>query len=275
MTLFAIPFPNIDPTAFSIGPVSVKWYGLAYAAGLLLGWLYVRRMLRTERLWNGGLAPFPEAKADDLLLFMTIGVVVGGRLGEVLFYQPGYFLANPLEIFATRSGGMSFHGGFVGSILAIWFFSRRNAVNVRTTLDLCAAATPIGLFFGRITNFINAELWGKHTDVPWAMVFPGAGPLPRHPSQLYEAALEGAVLFLILAWLVWRTDALKRPGLVAGAFTAGYGIARSFCELFREADPSPWAQAVGISPGTLYSLPMIVIGIYLIWQARSAPAAKA
>jgi phosphatidylglycerol:prolipoprotein diacylglycerol transferase len=226
-------------------------------------------------LWPSGTAPFPELKADDLLLFMTVGVVVGGRLGEVLFYQPGYFLAHPLEIFATRSGGMSFHGGFLGAIAAIWFFARRNSVDLRTAFDLCAAAVPIGLFFGRITNFINAELWGKASDVPWAMVFPGAGPLPRHPSQLYEAATEGALLFLILAWLVWRTDALKRPGVVAGVFTAGYGIARSFCELFREADPSPWAEAVGISPGTLYSLPMIAVGLYFIWQGRSAPATKA
>ena len=275
MLTAALPFPDIDPTAFSIGPIAVKWYGLAYAAGLLLGWLYVRRMLRTTRLWAGGTAPFPESRADDLLLFMAIGVVVGGRLGEVLFYQPDYFLANPLEIFDTRSGGMSFHGGFLGSILAIWYFSRRYAVDMRTTFDLAAAATPIGLFFGRIANFINAELWGKVSSVPWAVHFPNTGPLPRHPSQLYEAALEGALLLVVCAILVWRREALRRPGLVAGTFTLGYGLARSFCELFREADPSPWAAAVGLSPGTLYSLPMIAVGGYFIWQALQRPALKA
>ena len=274
MPVFAIPFPNIDPNAFSIGPVSVKWYGLAYAAGLLLGWLYIRRMLRTPALWPAATPPFPELKADDLLLYMTVGVVVGGRLGEVLFYQPGYFLSHPLEIFATRSGGMSFHGGFLGAIAAIWLFSSRNNVNIRTTFDLAAAAVPIGLFFGRITNFINAELWGKPSDVAWAIVFPGGGPLPRHPSQLYESALEGALLFGVCAWLVWRCDALRRPGLVAGTFTMGYGLARSFCEIFRESDPSPWAAAFGISPGTLYSLPMIAAGALFIWQAQSRSAAK-
>ena len=264
-------FPLIDPVAFSIGPVSVKWYGLAYMAGLLLGWLYVRRLLQSEWLWPGGKPPFAVEKTDDLLLYMTLGVVVGGRLGEVLFYSPAYFLSNPLEIFKVWKGGMSFHGGFLGSIAAILFFARQNAQNPRTVLDLAAAATPIGLFFGRIANFVNVELWGRVSDVPWAMVFPHpeAGAVPRHPSQLYEAATEGALLFAACAWLIYKRDVLKRPGLVAGTFTAGYGLARSFCEFFRDPEPVHWLNLGPLTAGIVYSLPMIAVGLLFIMQARA------
>ena len=270
MSLAAIPFPSIDPVALSLGPLSVKWYGLAYMVGLLGGWLYVKQMLATARLWGGGPAPFTGDRTDDLLLYMTIGVVGGGRLGEVLFYELGHFLKNPLEILAIWKGGMSFHGGLAGSILAILFFAWRNGVNPRSALDLCAAATPLGLFFGRIANFINAELWGRATSVPWGVVFPGreAGGLARHPSQLYEAALEGALLFGVLAWLVWHRKALARPGLVAGTFMAGYAIGRSLCEPFRDQD---WTHPFSIgwlTPGIVYSLPMLAVGIYL-WRTAA------
>ncbi len=277
MLPLVMKFPEIDPVAFSVGPVSIKWYGLAYMAGLLLGWLYVRRLLSTDRLWSSGKAPFSVEKTDDLLLYLTLGVVVGGRLGEVLFYSPGYFLSNPLEIFKVWKGGMSFHGGFLGSIVAILLFARQNAQSPRTVLDLAAAATPIGLFFGRLANFVNVELWGRVSDVPWAMVFPHpeAGSVPRHPSQLYEAALEGALLFAVCAWLIYKRDALKRPGLVAGTFTAGYGLARSFCELFREPEPFHLINLGPLTAGIVYSLPMIAVGVWMIMQARSKPAGAA
>lgn len=270
MLPFVIPFPNIDPVAFSIGPLSVKWYGLAYAAGLLLGWMYVKRLLLDMRLWPVGGGPFSTEKSDDLLLYITLGVVLGGRLGYVLFYKPAYFLANPGDIIAVWSGGMSFHGGFLGAASAILFFAWQNRVNPLSVFDLAAASVTIGLFFGRIANFVNGELWGRPSTVGWAMVFPDpeAGGVARHPSQLYEAGLEGALLFLLLAWLIYYRSALKRPGLVAGVFTAGYGLARSFCELFREPDPLHWATSSWMTPGIMYSLPMIAAGFYLVYRAR-------
>jgi phosphatidylglycerol:prolipoprotein diacylglycerol transferase len=271
MGLLAIPYPDIDPVALWLGPLSVKWYGLAYMAGLLLGWLYVKQLLREDRLWPGEKRPFPVDRADDLLLFMTIGVLVGGRLGNVLFYEPAYYLHNPLEIPAVWKGGMAFHGGLIGSILAIVLFARRAGADAWSVLDLCAAATPIGLFFGRLANFINAELWGRLTDVPWAFVFPGGGPLPRHPSQLYEALLEGLVLFAALWWLAHARLALRKPGLVAGTFMAGYGLARTFCELFREPDFSVGPFRAGV----LYSLPMILVGAWSIRTAGRRTAASA
>jgi phosphatidylglycerol:prolipoprotein diacylglycerol transferase len=271
MSLLAIPFPDIDPVALRLGPVSVKWYGLAYMAGLLLGWLYVKHLLRRPRLWPNDTPPFTPDRADDLLLFMTVGVLVGGRLGNVLFYEPAYYLDNPLEIPAVWKGGMAFHGGLIGSIIAIVLFARRVGANAWSVLDVCAAATPIGLFFGRLANFINAELWGRPSTMPWAMMFPGAGPMPRHPSQLYEAALEGLLLFALLWWLAHARLALRRPGVIAGTFMAGYGIARSFCELFREPD-----FLLGpLSAGILYSLPMIVVGVWMIRRSSSRMAASA
>ena len=267
MLPLALPFPDIDPVALSLGPVSVKWYGLAYVAGLLLGWLYVKRLLASDHLWGTPGAPFKPDKTDDLLLWMTLGVVIGGRLGYVLFYDPKHYFANPLDIPQLWRGGMAFHGALLGSILVIYLFARRQKANPLSVLDVCAAATPIGLFFGRLANFINAELWGRPTDVPWAMVFPGAGPAARHPSQLYEAALEGLVLFLVLRWLTHSRLAFKRPGLVGGTFVAGYGLARSFCEFFREPD---YGHALSIGPltaGIAYSIPMIAVGAVFIWLA--------
>lgn len=285
MTFLAIPFPGIDPVAFEIGPVAVRWYGIAYMAGLILGWLYVRQLLRSPAIWPADRAPFPPEKVDDLLLYIIAGVFLGGRLGSVLFYNPAYYAENPLEVLQIWKGGMSFHGALIGCGLAVWAFARRNGVNVWSTMDLCAAAVPIGLFFGRVANFVNAELFGRPTDMPWGMVFPyveyvyprfkGIEPTPRHPSQLYEAALEGLALFLVLRLLTHRFDALKTPGLTVGVFLAGYGLARSFCELFRQPDPEHWLTVGILTPGIAYSLPMVALGLYFIWAARARAQAGA
>ena len=273
MGLLAIPFPAIDPVALRLGPLEVKWYGLAYMAGLLLGWLYIKHLLREDRLWPGAHRPFGPERADDLLLYMTIGVLVGGRLGNVLFYEPAYYLRNPLEIPAVWKGGMAFHGGLIGSMIATILFARRIGANVWSVMDACAAATPIGLFFGRLANFINAELWGRPSTAPWAMVFPGAGPMPRHPSQLYEAFFEGAVLFAVLWWLTHHRLALRRPGVIAGAFLIGYGLARSFCEFFREPDVGHILTFGPVTAGMFYSLPMILAGVLIVRGAgRRTPA---
>ena len=274
-SLFAIPFPNIDPVALQLGPIAVKWYGLAYMAGLLLGWIYIRRLVQDARLWPAGEPPFSLEKTDDLLFYMTLGVVLGGRLGFVLFYEPGYYLSHPLDILQVWRGGMAFHGALVGCGLAIWLFARRNGVSPWSAMDLCAAAVPIGLFFGRIANFINGELFGRPTTMPWGMVFPEAmyeyaaiEPTPRHPSQLYEAFFEGLVLFLVLRWMTHRICALKSPGLVAGTFMVGYGVARSFSEFFRQPDLLHSLTVGFLTPGIAYSIPMILLGIYFIRSAR-------
>jgi phosphatidylglycerol---prolipoprotein diacylglyceryl transferase len=275
MDLLVIAYPSVDPVALQLGPLSVKWYGLAYIAGLLLGWLYIKRLLAQSDLWRAGQAPLSPQNVDDLLIYMTIGVLVGGRLGYVLFYEPRHFFNNPLDIAAVWTGGMAFHGGLVGSILAIIIFAHRFNANAWSMLDVCAAATPIGLFFGRLANFINGELWGRPTTVPWAMVFPGADTLERHPSQLYEALLEGAVLFTVLWWLTHRMGALRRPGMVAGAFMLGYGLARSFCELFREPDPGHVLTLGPFTAGILYSVPMMAIGLWMLLDAaKRAPATQ-
>jgi phosphatidylglycerol:prolipoprotein diacylglycerol transferase len=276
LSLFlTIPFPAINPVAFEIGPIAVKWYGLAYMAGLLLGWLYIKRLLDTPRLWPGATAPFPATRADDLLLFMTVGVIVGGRLGSILLYEPGYYLRNPAEIPQLWRGGMAFHGALIGTAIAIWLFSRVHKASLWSTADVCAATVPLGLFFGRLANFINGELWGRPSDVAWAMNFPNAGPMPRHPSQLYEAALEGLLLFVVLRFLTHRRLALQSPGLVAGVFLAGYGAARSFCELFREPDAQHAFTFGPFTPGITYSIPMIILGIWLVVRARSQRLAAA
>ena len=274
--LWAIPFPNIDPVALQLGPVAIKWYGLAYLAGLLLGWLYIRRLLSEPDLWAGGRPPFDVAKVDDLLLYITAGVVLGGRLGFVIFYEPSYYLANPGDIIAVWKGGMAFHGALVGCLIAVWVFARRNRVNPWSTGDLVTAAVPIGLFFGRIANFINGELFGRPTTLPWGMVFPEAAlhhpdvePTPRHPSQLYEAVLEGLVLFLVLRLMTHYFGALKRPGLVSGVFLAGYAVARSTAELFREPHFAHAFNIGPLTPGIVYSIPMLLMGLFVVHLART------
>jgi phosphatidylglycerol:prolipoprotein diacylglycerol transferase len=271
MPFLAIPYPVIDPIAIEIGPVAIRWYGLAYMAGILLGWLYGRMLVSRPELWNGK-PPMTKSQADDFLLWITLGIVVGGRLGFVLFYEPSYFLATPLEIPAVWKGGMSFHGGLLGVVLAVYFFARRNGIEKLSLGDIAAAATPFGLFFGRIANFINSEVVGRVSDVPWAMVFPGAGDQPRHPSQLYEAALEGIVLFTILAIATYRYKALTRPGTVFGLFLVFYGIFRSLVEFVREPHFAHPLDIGILTPGIVYSIPMILIGAWLIWRARVAPS---
>jgi phosphatidylglycerol:prolipoprotein diacylglycerol transferase len=270
MPLFAIPYPIIDPVLIHIGPLPVRWYALAYIVGLILGWLYARTLVARETLWNG--TPHPTLQSlDDLLVYCALGVVLGGRLGYVLFYNFSYYVTHLGEIPAVWKGGMSFHGALAGTALGIYLFARRYKVPVISVFDICCAVVPVGLFLGRIANFIKPELWGRPTDVPWAMVFPEAGPLPRHPSQLYEAGLEGLVLFIMLAIAI-RLGALKRPGLVSGMFGIGYGIARIICEFFREPDPQLGFLFGGATMGMLLSLPLILLGIaILIFALRRRP----
>lgn len=273
MTLLAITYPAIDPVALQLGPVSIKWYGLAYVAGLLLGWTYLKHLIGNGRLWPNGRAPLTVTQADDLFFYVALGVIVGGRLGHVLLYDIGYYAQHPLEIVQVWRGGMAFHGGLVGTIVAMWLFAKSKGVNPLTVMDLVSASVPFGLFFGRVANFINAEVVGTETSVPWAMVFPHAGPNPRHPAQLYEAALEGVVLFLILRWLTHHRGALGRPGVVGAWFLIVYGTLRGICELFKYDEY--WAVAVSlpITTGMVYCIPMVVIGTgFLLWRRKSRTA---
>jgi phosphatidylglycerol:prolipoprotein diacylglycerol transferase len=264
MPISVLPFPAIDPVLVSIGPVAIRWYALSYICGILLGWLYARTIIANQRLW-GGPAPFTAADLDDFLLWVTLGIILGGRTGYVLFYNFDFFTAHPLEILQVWKGGMSFHGGFLGCVLAVVLFGLKRKISVLSLGDVTCAVAPIGVFFGRLANFVNGELWGRPTDVPWAMVFPSpeAGPWPRHPSQLYEAALEGLVLFAVLVLLV-RAGALKRPGLILGAFAIGYAVTRSVCELFREPDAQLGFLWGSMTMGMLLSLPLLIAGICLV-----------
>jgi phosphatidylglycerol---prolipoprotein diacylglyceryl transferase len=260
-----LPFPVIDPVLVSIGPFAIRWYALAYIGGILLGWLYARALIRAQELW-GGKPPLQLEDFDDFILWVTLGIILGGRTGYVLFYNPAHYAEHPLEIFELWNGGMSFHGGFLGCVAAVILFGWKRNIRILSLGDLTTAAAPIGLFLGRLANFINGELWGRATDVPWAMVFPGGGPLPRHPSQLYEAVLEGLLLFIVLYVLI-RKGALRRPGLILGAFALCYSLARSFSELFREPDPQLGFLWGGMTMGMLLSLPLALAGIILIVQA--------
>ena len=274
-----LPYPEIDPALFTIElggmAFSLRWYALAYIAGLVLGWRMMVWLMRRERLWPAGRAPMTPAQPEELLTWMVVGVVLGGRLGFVVFYNPGYYLDNPLEALMLWQGGMSFHGGFIGVIAGVVLFCRSRALPLLQVGDAVALAAPPGILFGRIANFINAELWGRPTDVPWAMVFPGTGGQPRHPSQLYEAALEGLLLGLVMWGLALGARWLRRPGAVTGLFLAGYGLARALVENFRQGDPqfvtpdNPAGQvirfgagpeALGLTMGQVLSLPMLAVG---------------
>ena len=268
MVLPVLAFPMIDPVLISIGPFPIRWYALSYIAGLVLGWLYARWIVDQDQLW--GAIPRPHRDSlEDLLVYVAIGVVFGGRLGYVLFYNPAFYVEHLEEVVAVWKGGMAFHGGLVGAAIGIWVFAYRHQLNALSLADICATVVPIGLLLVRIANFIKPELWGRISDVPWAMVFPveEAGPLPRHPSQLYEAGLEGFVL-LILLHLVLRQGALKRPGLLTGLFGIGYGVARIICEFFREPDPQLGFLFGGATMGMLLSLPLILAGALFIWNAQ-------
>jgi phosphatidylglycerol:prolipoprotein diacylglycerol transferase len=268
MPVLAIPFPAFDPVFISIGPFAIRWYALAYIVGILGGWLYARTIVRSQRLW-GGPAPLTVTDYDDFILWLTLGIILGGRIGYVLFYNPAYFIEHPAEALQLWKGGMSFHGGFTGCVVAVVAFARRRGIPILSLGDVTCAVAPIGLFLGRIANFINGELWGRPTDVAWAMIFPNGGPLPRHPSQLYEAALEGLVLLIVLAFFV-RAGALRRPGMVTGVFAIGYGAARLFCEFFREPDAQLGFLWGGLTMGMLLTLPLMLAGIAFILAARRA-----
>ena len=299
----ALPFPNIDPELVRFGPLAIRWYALAYIAGLLLGWYYIVRLLRDQPLWNGhpfgGKPPATPDHIGDLFVWVTLGVIIGGRLGFVIFYGTIYcgfageagpacgnlpwgFVENPIRIIAAWEGGMSFHGGLLGVIVAVYLFCRRHKLRLLAIADLIAAATPIGLFFGRIANFINGELWGKVTDVPWAVVFCNetvramygdcpAGTEPRHPSQLYEALLEGALLFVILRIAMTRFHAHLRPGLIAALFMAGYGVFRFIAEFFRDSESVIYGW---FSVGQALSVPMLAIAAAFAWYALRASEPK-
>jgi phosphatidylglycerol---prolipoprotein diacylglyceryl transferase len=288
-----IQFPDISTNVFSFTiyghDFALRWYALAYLAGLIVGWRIVTGLMRRADLWPGNVAPMPPSRVEDLLTAIVLGVILGGRLGFVLFYQPGYYLANPAEIVKVWQGGMSFHGGFLGVMVAGLWFCRRHQVPALQLADAMALVAPIGLLLGRVANFINAELWGRPSTLPWAVVFPGEaaqdcpglvpGTCARHPSQLYEAGLEGVFLGLILLALL-RSGALARPGLITGVFLTGYGLARFVVEFFRQADgqfitpDNPMGHvlggaSLGLSMGQLLSLPMVVAGLWLLARARA------
>jgi phosphatidylglycerol---prolipoprotein diacylglyceryl transferase len=243
----------------SIGPFAIRWYALAYIAGILAGWYYARIIIATKRFW-GGPAPFTVTDFDDFIVWITLGIIVGGRVGYVLFYNLAHFATHPLEVFSLWTGGMSFHGGIIGCIIVTVVFALRRGIPFLSLGDVTLAVCPIGLFLGRLANFINGELWGRPTDVPWAMVFPSGGPYPRHPSQLYEATLEGLVLLILLGLMV-RLGALKRPGLITGTFAICYGVVRIFCEFFREPDAQLGFLWGGLTMGMLLSIPLILAGL--------------
>jgi phosphatidylglycerol:prolipoprotein diacylglycerol transferase len=274
MPFLTIAFPVFDPVAISIGPIAIRWYALAYIGGIVLGWIYARSLVKKERLW-GGPAPITPVQLDDFILWVTIGIILGGRTGYVLFYNPAYFAQHPAEILQLWNGGMSFHGGFLGCVGAVMLFALKNNISILSLGDITTAVAPIGILLGRIANFINSELWGRPADssVPWAMVFPNGGPMPRHPSQLYEAGLEGILLFVILAVMI-RMGALKRPGLILGSFIAIYALARITGEFFREPDPQLGFLWGGLTMGMLLSVPMIIAGAILIVKASRRETRK-
>ena len=270
MPTLVLPFPVIDPILFQWGPLAIRWYALGYIAGLLAGWVLIRRLVQNEALWRGASRPSAES-IDDLLVYCALGVIIGGRLGNVLFYDPSYYFAHPLEIFEVWRGGMAFHGGLIGAALGAALFAWRNGVPTLTVFDLASVSAPIGIFLGRLANFIKPELWGRPTDVPWAVIFPGSDGLPRHPSQIYEALLEGLVVFVVLAFAA-RQGALRRPGLIAGGFGVLYGAARIVCEFFRDPDPRLEDLGGGLTMGMVLSAPLILIGLALIVWALRKPA---
>ncbi|MEL6169114.1 MAG: prolipoprotein diacylglyceryl transferase [Pseudomonadota bacterium] len=294
--VFALPFPEIGPNIvdfelFGI-QVAIRWYAMAYIVGIIIGWRMAVSAVWEDRLWRRDIAPITPREVDDFITWVIVGVILGGRLGFVIFYNPGYYLQNPHEILYVWQGGMAFHGGLIGVIVAIIAFALKNKLPMLSLGDLVGLATPPGLFLGRVANFINGELWGRGTDVPWAFVFPDPrshicpgieGICARHPSQLYEAVLEGLILGAFILWLVWRRGALKRPGFTLGVFLTGYGVGRFIVEYFRQADlqfitaENPMGYAIywgdfGLQMGQLLSLPMILIGLgFIAWAYRPHP----
>ncbi|MBY0352417.1 prolipoprotein diacylglyceryl transferase [Tabrizicola sp.] len=287
-----IPFPDISPNLFSVNlfgfDIALRWYALAYIAGILIGWWIVLRAIRNPSLWSGQ-PPATAEQVERLLTWIVLGVILGGRIGYVLFYDLPTYLADPIQILKVWEGGMSFHGGFAGVVIASILFCRRERIPLLSMGDLLAVATPTGLMLGRIANFINAELWGRPTNLPWGVIFPGTaaqtcpevvGICARHPSQLYQAALEGLLLALVLLWLAFRRGWFKRPGALMGVFLVGYGIARFVVEFVRQPDvqfvspgnPIGWAVQAGdfgLTMGQLLSLPMIAAGVWFVLRAKA------
>ncbi len=252
---------HLSPIALDLGFFKLRWYSLAYIAGILIGWWYLTRLIAQPG------APMSKRHADDFVFYATLGIILGGRIGYILFYKPE-MLGDPLSMLKLWEGGMSLHGGFLGVILGLWFFARKHQLNLLRVCDYVACATPFGLFFGRLANFVNGELWGRPTDLPWAIVFPGAGPEPRHPSQLYEAGLEGVVMFLVLWVMFWKTDARYQPGKLVGTGLIIYGLSRSLLELVRQPDAGLEHLSWGLTMGQTLSLPMLIAGLYLVVTAK-------
>ena len=285
-------FPEFDPVLLSIGPLDIRWYALAYVAGIVLGWWYAARLLKNNALWQPGKPPITTLQLDDLVLYITLGIILGGRLGYALFYQPELYAhlftganwTERLALFRLWDGGMSFHGGMIGTTIAVLGFSWRHKLRALSVGDMALAAAPFGLFFGRVANFINGELWGRETTVPWAIRFCNdriyrlyngcpAGDVPRHPSQLYEAGLEGLLLFGILWLAVYKAKLLAKPGYVTGLFLFGYGLSRALLENVRQPDAGLENLPLGLTMGMILSIPMMIIGLFLIWRAWSRPPA--
>jgi phosphatidylglycerol:prolipoprotein diacylglycerol transferase len=255
---------GLDPVLVQIGPLAIRWYSLGYLAGILVGWWYLLKLIDRPG------APMARRHADDMVFYATLGIILGGRLGYVLFYKPVFYLENPIDILKLWDGGMSFHGGVIGTSLGIFYLVRKNGLNWLRIHDYVACCVPFGLFFVRLANFVNGELWGRPTDVPWAVIFPTGGEVPRHPSQIYEAGLEGILLFLILWFLFWKTDARYQPGRLVGMFLLGYGVFRFLVEYYREADSHlvAFAQQTGLHMGQWLSVPMILGGVWLIATSK-------
>ncbi|MFN3932504.1 MAG: prolipoprotein diacylglyceryl transferase [Brevundimonas sp.] len=285
-----MPFFDIKPVWFSIGPLDIRWYALAYVAGIVLGWWYANRLARNNSIWQPGKPPVSSPQLDDLVLWITLGIILGGRFGYALFYKPELYAnlftgadwGERLGLFRLWDGGMSFHGGLIGVSLAIVWYAWKNRIRLLSLGDLIAPVAPIGLFFGRIANFINGELWGRPTDAPWGMVFCNrtietmygycpAGLVPRHPSQLYEAALEGIALAVILWLAVFKGRLLAKPGYVTGLFLFGYGLVRASLETVRQPDVGLENLPLGLTMGMMLSIPMMIVGTWLIWRAWSRP----
>ena len=253
---------GLDPVALDLGFFQLRWYSLGYLAGIIVGWWYLLKLIDRPG------APMARRHADDMVFYATLGILLGGRLGYVFFYRPGFYLENPAEIVQLWDGGMSFHGGVIGTTLGILWMARKHGLSWLRVHDYVACCAPFGLFFVRLANFVNAELWGRPTDVAWAVIFPTGGEVPRHPSQLYEAALEGPLLFAILWFLFWKTDARYQPGKLVGTFILGYGISRFLVELVRQPDAGLENLSWGLTMGQTLTVPMIVGGIYLIATAK-------
>tara|TARA_R110002012_G_scaffold320521_2_gene544372 strand:- start:1073 stop:1969 length:897 start_codon:yes stop_codon:yes gene_type:complete len=291
-----VPFPEFDPVFFSIGPLDIRWYALAYVTGIMLGWWYAARLVKSVAVWAPGRPPVTPLQLDDLVLWITLGIIVGGRLGYALFYRPelyaemftGIGWEQRLALFRVWDGGMSFHGGLIGVSVAMIGFARRNGVRLLSLSDLVAPVVPIGLAFGRVANFVNGELWGRETTAPWGVNFcnnhareiygatcqymgVGPGDVVRHPSQLYEAGLEGIVLLAILSLAVWKVKLLAKPGYVTGLFLLGYGLIRVSLENVRQPDFGLDHLPLGLTMGMILSVPMMLIGAWLVWRAWSRP----